>query len=115
MPFGLYFDVHIPGTILRGLRLVGVEVLTAQEDGRARSSDPDLLDRSTELSRILVSSDRDLLVEAARRQRVGIRFAGLVHVHPARVTIGVAIRDLELIAKVERLEEFRDRVEFLPL
>ena len=115
MPLGLYFDVHVPGTVLRGLRLRAVDVLTAQEDGRDEVSDPELLDRSTQLRRVFVSSDKDLLVEAARRQREGIEFGGLVYLHPTSVTIGTAIRDLELIAKLEQQDGFRRRVEFLPL
>lgn len=30
----LYMDVHVPGSITRQLRRRGVDVLTAQEDGR---------------------------------------------------------------------------------
>jgi len=36
MAIALYMDVHIPKAITVGLRLRGVEVLTAQEDGRKR-------------------------------------------------------------------------------
>lgn len=115
MGVALYFDVHVPAAVLRGLRLLGVDVLSAQEDHRDRASDPELLDRSTALERVLVSSDNDLLVEAARRQREGMVFGGLVYWHPRRVTIGSAIQDLGLIARLEEREAFRNRVEFLPL
>ena len=40
----LYMDVHVPLPITVGLRLRGVEVITAQEDGTARFPDPDLLE-----------------------------------------------------------------------
>lgn len=33
MPVRLYMDVHIRGAVTRQLRLRGVDVLTAQEDG----------------------------------------------------------------------------------
>jgi hypothetical protein len=46
-------DVHAPSGITRALRRRGVDVLTAQEDGASRFSDPDLLDRATELNRIV--------------------------------------------------------------
>ena len=52
MTVSFYLDEHIPRAITTGLRLRGVDVLTAQEDGRSGASDADLLDRATELGRI---------------------------------------------------------------
>jgi len=40
MSVGLYMDEHVPRAITEGLRLRGVDVLTAQEDNRRRASDP---------------------------------------------------------------------------
>jgi hypothetical protein len=62
-------DVHVPRPITRGLRRLGVDVLTAQEDGTGQFNDDVLLDRATELARALFSQDADLLAEAAKRQR----------------------------------------------
>jgi len=67
----LYVGVHVPRAITVGLRLRGVDVLTAQEDGLSRAPDDVLLERPTELGRVLFSQDEDLLAEAARRQREG--------------------------------------------
>jgi hypothetical protein len=39
MLVALYADVHIPRAITSGLRRLGVNVLTAQEDGAATLSD----------------------------------------------------------------------------
>ena len=61
----LYLDVHIPAAITEGLRLRGVDVLTAQEDGGRRLPDDKLLDRATALGRVLFTQDDDLLREAA--------------------------------------------------
>ena len=63
-------DVHVSAAIPEGLRLRGVDVLTAQEDGRRRLPDPELLDRATALGRVLFTQDDDLLREAAERQRI---------------------------------------------
>ena len=49
MAIGLYMDVHIPRAITNGLRLRGVDVLTAQEDETITLPDSALLDRATEL------------------------------------------------------------------
>jgi hypothetical protein len=108
-------DVHVSVAMSGGLRLRGVEVLTAQEDGATRLSDAMLLDRATVLGRVLFSQDKDLLREAAQRQQSGTAFAGVIYAHQLLVTIGQCVRDLELIAQVGELEDFANRVEYLPL
>jgi predicted nuclease of predicted toxin-antitoxin system len=70
-------DVHVPRPVTRALRRRGVDVITAQEDGTARWTDSELLDRASGLNRVLFSQDEDLLGEAARRQRQGIYFSGV--------------------------------------
>lgn len=45
MPLAFYMDEHIPKAITLGLRLRGIDVLTAQEDGKEGNSDVELLDR----------------------------------------------------------------------
>jgi len=111
----LYMDEHVHRAITTGLRLRGVDVLTAQGDERRNVPDDILLDRATELQRVLFSQDEDLLAEAARRQRDGIPFAGVVYADQLRVSIGVCVQDLELIAKAAILEDMANRVEYLPL
>jgi hypothetical protein len=111
----LYMDVHVRRAITSGLRLRDVDVLTAQEDGAARLDDPALLDRATELARVLFSQDDDLLIEAVRRQRNGEFFAGVIYAHQLRITVGQCLNDLDLLAKVGEPEDFENRVEFLPL
>jgi predicted nuclease of predicted toxin-antitoxin system len=111
----LYMDEHVHRAISAGLRLRGVDVLTAQEDGRRQTTDDVLLDRATELQRVLFSQDEDLLAEATLRQEQGIGFAGVVYGHQLRITIGMCVRDLELIAKAGNPEDLANRVEYLPL
>ena len=90
-------------------------MLTAQEDGAARLSDPDLLDQARQRGRVLFSQDGDLLAEATQRQRTGIAFAGVVYAHQLRVNIGRRIQDLELIAKATDPAHWQNWVEYLPL
>jgi hypothetical protein len=52
-----YFDVHVPAAVADQLRRRGVDILTAQEDGKAELDDPDLLARSTTLGRVLFTQD----------------------------------------------------------
>ena len=108
-------DHHVPRAITVGLRLRQVDVLTAYEDGMSEADDPALLDRASELGRVLFTHDDDLLVEATRRQRGGRVFGGVVFVHQLHLSIGACVRDLELIAKVGESGDLADRILFLPL
>jgi len=112
---GLYMDVHVPAAITRGLVLRGVDVMTAQLDGTTQLDDSDLLDRATELGRVLFSQDEDLLAEATKRQRSGQPFGGVIYAHQLGITIGRAVNDLEILTEVGTPEDFANRVEFLPL
>ncbi|HEX7723044.1 MAG TPA: DUF5615 family PIN-like protein [Pyrinomonadaceae bacterium] len=115
MSVGLYMDVPVPLAITDQLRRRGVDVITAQEDGARRFSDPDLLDRASQLDRILVTHDKDLLVESSLRQRIGGGFAGVIYVPQTGMTIGKCVDELELLAQLTKPVEWTDRVEYLPL
>jgi hypothetical protein len=108
-------DEHIHKGITDGLRQRGVDVLTVQEDGRTGIPDPLVLDRATELQRVIFTQDQDFLAEANRRQVEGMSFAGVIYAHQRLVTIGDCIRDLEIIAKASDLEDLANRVQYLPL
>lgn len=108
-------DEHIHRAITTGLRLRGVDVLTVQEDGRAGLPDSLVLDRATELNRVLFTQDDDFLLEASRRQQGSIDFSGVIYAHQLLVTIGECIRDLELIAQVGEPEDLVNFVRYLPL
>lgn len=111
----LYMDVHVPFAITAGLRLRGVDVLTAQEDGATQLDDEVLLDRVTALGRVIFTRDVDFLGHARERQANAVKFSGVVYAHQLRVSIGQCVADLELIAKVYELEDMENRVEYLPL
>jgi Domain of unknown function (DUF5615) len=107
-------DQHVPSAITAGLRQRGVDILTADEDGTAALDDDLLLDRATLLGRVLFSQDEDLLVIAHQRQQTGREFAGVVYAHQLAISVGQAVRDLELIAKALDPDDMRNRVEYLP-
>jgi hypothetical protein len=115
MPIAFYMDHHVPRAITLGLRLRGVVVLTAYEDGASELADVTLLDRAGELGRVLFTRDDDLLAEATQRQRVGIPFGGVIYAHQLRVSIGRCVQDLEIIAKAGKPEDLMNGVMFLPL
>ena len=105
----------MPRAITAGLRMRGVDVITAYEDGAGMMSDSELLDRASRLGRVLFSQDDDLIVEAVKRQKENISFFGVIYAHQLRTSIGACIRELEIIAKAADREELVNRILFLPL
>lgn len=108
-------DHNVPAAITAGLQQHNVDVLTAFEDGAAELDDELLLERASELGRVLFSQDTDLLVLAEKWLRANRSFAGLVFAHQMNITIGQATRDLILLTQVVEPHEMRNRIEFLPL
>jgi hypothetical protein len=108
-------DVHVNAAITLGVQRRGIDVLTAQEDGRARLEDAPLLDRASELQRVLFSQDEDLLAIARERQVTGAFFTGLIYGHQLAATIGKYVLDLEVVRKVLDPEDMVNRIEYLPL
>ena len=108
-------DHHIPRPITEGLRRRDIDVVTAHEDGAAELDDSHLLERASLLGRVLFSQDRDLLVVAHHWLTTGREFSGLIYAHQLNITIGRAVRDLELLAQVLDPEDMRNHIEFLPL
>jgi len=106
MSLPLYMDENVHGAITTGLRLRGIDVLTVQEDNRSGLPDPEILERATQLGRLVFTQDRDFLIEANRRQSQGIDFGGIVYAHQLLTQIGDCVRDLEIIAQLGELDEF---------
>ena len=110
-----YMDENVHGAITQALRRRGVDVLTAQEDVPPGTPDDEVLDRATELGRVLVSQDDDLLREASARQRRGEHFSGVIFARQNFVSIGQCVLDLELISVASEPEEFANHARYLPL
>ncbi|MHB2018559.1 MAG: DUF5615 family PIN-like protein [Candidatus Xenobia bacterium] len=108
-------DVHIPKAITVGLRAVGIDVLTAQEDGSDEIDDPPLMDRAMELNRVIFTQDKDFLKHASQRQENGIPFNGVFYGPQIGVGIGTYIEDLTLLATLTEEAEMMNTVTYLPL
>jgi hypothetical protein len=108
-------DVHVRRAVTAALRLRSINVLTAQEDSSTELADDVLLKRATELGRVLVSQDEDLLREGARLLSERRDFSGIIYAHQLRITIGQMVEDPELIAKATSPNEWWGRIEYLPL
>jgi hypothetical protein len=108
-------DVHVPAAITFGLRRRGIDVVTSQEDGTDRWPDDRLLNRSTELGRVLFSQDDDVLALAAQWQRQSQAFGGVIYAHQLSAGIGTLVKDLELVLSCCTAAELANRVTYLPL
>ncbi|MCI0358522.1 MAG: DUF5615 family PIN-like protein [Planctomycetaceae bacterium] len=115
MSLPLYLDHHIHSAIRDGLRARGIDVLTTVEDGSTTWDDELILQRATQLGRIVYTQDVDFLRIAHEWADAGREFAGAVYGHQLQITIGQAISDVELIAAIMTADEMRNRVEYLPL
>ncbi|MGH2586186.1 MAG: DUF5615 family PIN-like protein [Dehalococcoidia bacterium] len=115
MSLPLYFDHHVPGAVAAALRQRGVDVLTAQQDGRKELVDELLLTRATSLGRILVTNDRGFHTIVARWRREARHFAGLAYYGDQHIPLGKLVDDLMLISAVYGADEMMDRIEYLSL
>ena len=104
-------DHHVPSAVTQGLRLRGVDVLTCHEDERPSWT-------MLPFSHVLRSSAGC----CSRRTRIfwswpvsGREFVGILYGHQLQLTIGQAVRDLELAAEILERDDTRNRVEYLPL
>lgn len=111
----LYMDVHVPLAVTLQLRQRAVDVLTAIEDGQAETADIQLLARSTELGRVLVTQDIRFKALAESWQRERRRFSGMVFAHQLFVTVGRMVADLELVAKACDSLDMDNHILHLPI
>jgi Domain of unknown function (DUF5615) len=81
MTIALYMDVHIPQSMTIQLRRRNIDIITAQEDNTIELSDDQLLERSTELGRVVFTQDIRFRALAENWQREGKPFGGLIFGH----------------------------------
>jgi hypothetical protein len=72
----LYADEDFPSPVVEELRLLGHDVLTAQEDGRQAAADPDILARAHALGRPVLTHNRRQHYERLERQ--GVAHSGIL-------------------------------------
>jgi predicted nuclease of predicted toxin-antitoxin system len=110
-------DADVHGDILRGLRrrLPEIDLVRAQDALPEGTADPDVLAWAATENRVLITSDRNTMVDFAfRRVREGKLVPGLI-VTTNEQSIGAAINDILLIAEEMPEQEIRDQiVVFLP-
>jgi predicted nuclease of predicted toxin-antitoxin system len=101
-------DEHVPSAVSQGLRLRGVDVLTAQDAGMRAASDEGHLRLAVREERTIFTQDADFLrLHASNRAHSGIVYA------PQGTPTGAIVRRLVLIHEVLRPEEMAGRLEFV--
>ena len=74
-----------------------------------------VLQRATDLDRVLFTRDDDMLRLATAWCQRGDSFSGVIYSHQLRVTIGQCVTDLTTLVTAGVPGEFADRVRYLPL
>lgn len=108
-PVRYYFDQNMTAAVAVGLRVRGIEVLTAQDAGRCGLSDPDQLAFATAAGRVLVTFDPDYLSLHA----TGAAHTGIVWTPSEKHSIGQLISELELLHGVYTADDMINRLEYL--
>lgn len=108
-----YMDENVDGKIIRGLLRRNIDVLKVMDDGYDNTADSMVLERATQLNRLLITQDEDLLTIANRRNALDIPFSGIIYAHQSS-PIGLCIEHLELIAKAGDIAEYYCKVEYIP-
>ena len=115
MSLSFYFDHNMETAVSDALRDRGIDVLSAIEDDFDRAPDELVLERADALLRVLVTHDRDYLRLAAERLSDGRPFNGVVFCHQSRVTVGMMVSELELVARAMTSDDIRNTVVWIPL
>jgi predicted nuclease of predicted toxin-antitoxin system len=106
----LLIDEDVHGDIVEGLRrrLPTVDLLRVQDVGLSNTPDRDILQWAASEERIVVSVDKKTLpVDAWNRVALGLPMPGVAILRTV-LSIGQAIRELELMAAIGCAEDFRN-------
>ncbi len=104
-----YFDQHIQGALVQGLRSRGMDVLTAQDAGRCGLPDPDQLAFATAVGRVMVTFDPDYLA----LHRAGTSHEGIAWCPATKHSIGELVRLLRQLHGLMDRDTMRNHVEYL--
>lgn len=103
-----YTDEHVPNSVVKGLRLRGIDVLTTKEAGMLGATDEEHVIFAKKGKRVIFTQDEDFL----RLHSKGVNHGGIVYAHQ-RTPVGDIIRGLMLIHQVLKSDEMENHLEFL--
>ena len=111
----LYADHNISHDIIRGLRALGFDVLSARDDGTDREPDMPLFERAVALDRIFLTNDRDFFRVARRWWDEHRSFPGIIRVRQNAASVGELIEHIAILVGTSTADEFRDQIRIVPL
>lgn len=114
----LLADENIRGSVIRGLLLRHPEpdlIVRVQDAGLRSADDEIILAFAAEQERIVVTHDRATMPEHAEERLTDGKAMPGVLVVSNRLSTGQTIDELLLIVECSEAEEWRGRIEYLPL
>jgi hypothetical protein len=106
-------DHHVKQAIVDGLRLHGMDVVTALERQWETLDDEALLTLATQDGRLLLTNDKGFLRRDSEWQRARRVHAGIVFWPQAKRSIGDVIRSVVVYASTTTAEDAAGRVEYV--
>ena len=103
-------DEHIELSIVTGLKLLGIDIISINEAGKRGSDDEEILSFAKENDRIVITRDSDFV----KLHSKGISHAGVVFISKF-LEIGKVIEEIEKVAMIFEPEHVRNSVVFIPL
>jgi Domain of unknown function (DUF5615) len=107
-----YADENVKAAVVDGVRLRGMDVVTAQERDQRETDDEELLETAAAENRLLLTNDTDFLRIHAEWCAAGRNHAGIVYWHQNR-SIGDAVRGIAEYAELTAPEDAANMVRFL--
>lgn len=115
MTASLYMDHNVVRAVADGCRDMGLEVITAFEDGWHERSDVEILERAGSLGCVVFTQDTDFLVLAKERQSLGVSFPSIVFGKHGSMSVRKVIDDLVMVCQLLTTEEQKNQLIWLPL
>ncbi len=115
MPIRLYFDEDAQArAVAHNLRLRGVDVTIAVDEGRTGLPDNEQLDYATEQGRVICTCNlRDFIPLHTNYVTQGKAHGGIILIHQQRFSIGEQALRLLRLMKAKSAEEMENNMEFL--
>lgn len=104
----IYTDEQVPNSVIKGLRLRGINVLTTKEAKMLGAVDTAHLGFAQEMKRVILTQDDDFL----RLHASGFDHCGIIYAHQ-RTPVGKIIRGIMLIHQILDSDDMKNHVEFL--